>query len=315
MNHLEDILIPQEWEVITVGEQVVPSSRMRCEMLYPPLLDYNFLAHILSNYVVPEGVDINNIFDGTPPKELQPLYAFMRLQEYRSLQPKEFQESLITIVEASNCVITNLMEQTINPCLLKFCDENNIDFWQYYYHILVKDYCNEMLPYPLRNIVSLDDEYYLRDVIKDKFNEVTKYPDREILPSKHKKINKLLSKCFESERRTIIRFSEYIESRNFLKAIDFQFPDELKEVRDDHFGCYHKLVAERKKNARSGFSGTGVYQAPYLYQCQFCYRYRFERPKNNKPTWHCTDDECKCRYEAWKKRLLNRGIELEKLYS
>jgi hypothetical protein len=327
MNHLEDILLIPEWKVMEFGEYSIPSSRMKKEMVYPHKINLDSDAYILNNYLIYEKMDINKYFKDypmteggnvadipkdNPQEDFQSLHAFRLLNYYRSSKPKYFQESLLTIIEYSNCIISALTERPYNELLYKFCTENNISYSQYKYHSFVADYCLEMLPYPLRNIISSNDEYNVRNIIEGKFNEVTKYPGVDIAPPNDETTNRLLSKNFGSDRSTILRFSEYANSRKFLTKINFEFPDELKKVRKDNFEGYYESVGEKKKQTRSGFSDQHIYLTPYLCQCQFCYRYRFEPPSGNKIAWHCGDPECKdIKYKAWNKMLLNRGIKLK----
>jgi hypothetical protein len=333
MNHSDHKSLIHQWERIICREDSIPSLQMIDEMIFPPNLDLNLIGRILSNYFIPDDINLYPIITESKKEELysnvtekilnsgadKKVYAYLLLQQYRSTQVETSLNSYCTILAHSGIIIRKLSSRPDNEILIRFCTENNINYSQYMYNRFVVDYCTDMLPYPLRHIRGLDGEYSMREVIPGMFFDAIKGINQDIpFPGKiynpkedNNKKEVFLRKLLDTEQRIGIRFSEYQHARKYIHEIDFRYPEELAEYHRERFDGFHESVTEKGRRKRKKQDKN---KPDLLCQCQFCYSYRVEKKSTKRPAWHCGEDSCKDNYKAWGRKLLRNGIEIESLY-
>jgi hypothetical protein len=331
MNHYAHKLLIPQWGKIECYGRMMPSLKMMEEMIFRPNLDLNFIDCILSNYFIPDDIDLDTIIDASEPDKLysnvtekilnsnveKKVSAFLLLQQYRSTQVEDSVDSYSTILCYSDCVVRNLSSRPDNEILLRFCTENNINYPQYRYNLFVVNYCSEMLPYPLRHIRGLDGEYLMREIIPGMFNDAIKgtnldipFPGNFYNPTKENS-KEVFRKLLDTEQRVGIRFSEYACAKKYIQEIDFRYHEKLTEYTKNRFDGFHESVTEKGRIKRNKGDNN---KPPLLCQCQFCHGYRLVDKSIKKIAWHCKSKLCKDNYKAWNKQLLRNGIQINSLY-
>lgn len=279
------------------------------------------------------------------------LYAFFSLQKHRLNQVPDLDSDLV-FKNWSDSVIRNMVHLPENQILKNFCStkiitpDRDISYEHIRFHVDVLTYCRNVLPRPLcypqshtsdnelmKSMVRNVKKQFAEPDINILFEDIPVIPDDSTKKKKEKeairKHQRLLSyprQIEETDRRLDIRFLERCVSRNWLEKIQLEHHVNLSKYTESRLSNRVKNIEQDEKNRRAknknNTSKKRLIQVigdlpneirdEELHQCQFCYKYRTEKPKN-LPKWHCGEAMCKKAYQDWSDDLRQNGIELEAL--
>ncbi len=127
-------------------------------------------------------------------------------------------------------------------------------------------------------------------------------------------VNSYAYRVIETIRRLRIVSTDFHDLLDFDKKLTHRLTKECPE----YFAALPDKHREKinQKNIKRQSDGT---EERFVFcQCQFCYRYRFEKlPRTGVYSWRCDRDECKKRYKAWNKHLNDlrpNPINLSQIY-
>jgi hypothetical protein len=283
------------------------------------------------------------------------MYIFFSLQKYRLPQTSIDFDSMEHLAAWNNSKITEIKAEfedriqnssEADKILKTFHKRIGVEWEEHLYNDLAIKYLLLMLPSPVGMMNNIDNDYtlnligrsklkseiqkniYEREIknIEDQMNEpnnemrkmkltyqiediTEKIPPLELDMSLDPDLEKYSSRAMETHRRLCIIFSEAY----FLLDNDYRLSLALHTECPEYFTALAEKIRE-KINQRN-LNRAGEYSK--LCQCQFCYKYRFEkRSGNGEYAWHCGGD-CKRRYDSWT-RHLNRlkplPIELSSVF-
>ena len=308
----------------------IPSQQMIDEAIIPPVLNSEFALNIISKYEIEDKKELLSIitknnpdtFWGDITNELSDvvkynpkLYAFFSLQKYRQTC-EYFSRSYDVFRNYSNSTAYFIERIAEDPLLKEICYEIGINCQNTLYAKRVSSYCKNVLPFPLRYIRNVDLDYQTRPIVEGKFREAIK--STKDIPFPEGKLGEYLNRIEESDRRVEIRFSEYHLSRQFLQNLDYSFPQQLEKYHSSRFNLNSANVTHRKNQTRKQKKQEESLiiipkrENTALHQCQFCYGYILDKTKN-VASWHCGQNTCKTAYGSWKKDLLRKTCQLDKL--
>jgi hypothetical protein len=256
-----------------------------------------------------------------------------------------------TIAKIKAKLEERIQSPTLADRMLKdFYERKRVEWEECLYNDLAIDYLIMMLPSPLGIINNINNDYAINSLGRDKLK-------REIEKKKCEKELKILKLQAGDDRNQMRRMElagkiEELQAKITKLESDLRF--DRQENLNTYFSrgvevskklCaifseahlllvnqsrstillgtelpeYSNALAEdqrRNINLKNLERSNGV-ENFRLCQCQFCYRYRFDRQSGNgKYSWHCDPrDKCEKAYKAWCKHLNDScKIQLSKVF-
>jgi hypothetical protein len=251
----------------------------------------------------------------------------------------------------SNLVISNMIHAPENQYLKNFCrtkiitPDRDISYEHIRFHMNVLTYCRNVLPRPLCYPQSHTSDHQSMQQFAAKVKEQFTNPDIDIPfrtisaisenTTKDKETKELVRKqqrnlayprqIEETDRRLDIRFVERCESRKWLEKIQLEYHIDLSKYTESRLSNHVENIERDEKKRRDKNKNNPLRKRRIqeiadlpgkkdeeLHQCQFCYKYRIEKPKY-PPKWHCGEEMCKSAYQHWLDDLRENDIKLEDL--
>jgi hypothetical protein len=305
------------------GVKYIPSDKMMEEALNLPELNKDFALRILRKFdypIIEKVSELNRVMkqsdsslwddltkelgmaiepDPAVSKYNPKLYAYFSLQQYRLVQPNDFDFNLILrqssdpiFIGWSNRIIERMINhpEYQNSKLHEY--NSSYDDISYSNHLI--EYCESVFPHPLKHQQSINSDYQNR-------------ASRGGLYDKQQaELFLRMGMCFSELDEAVNRAGEWAKKHKY----------NLKNCRTVRRRDKKNTVTEVNRIVRKG---EGIkskdIEVELLCRCWFCGKYRIEnrltdKGKPNTIARYCSNPSCKHLHDAWRKNISNHGIKI-----
>lgn len=359
MSNFELAESHKEWKTVNFYSDYlsyeIPSPLMIKEAIVMPTLDRKFACRVLSKYEIDDTSNLEQILEENShdvwtklTSELAPnkygeckynlkLYAFFSLQGYRLSQQPDDSVSFRVFIDWSDEVVERMKMLPEYRVMKDFFEKHSLAKTDAPYDLyrcdsLIVNYCNLVLPVPLRYPQSRTLDYQLMPEMIRRTNNSSSKLFPEVPENKREgeaqdafrrrqRASYYSRQKVESILRAESRFSELSESLNRAAQFNLKYSKELTEFRELRQNIERNVINQvttikKQSNIQPKQSNIqaikSLIEGEVLHQCQFCYRYRMDEAQY-PVAWHCGRRDCKKAYSNWRKGLTRKGIKLEDL--